>query len=111
MNESALTWLDVTSFEALSPGGYEVLETDDITIAVFNLDGKFFAIEDLCTHDGEELTGGPIEGDQIICPRHGARFCIRSGAALTAPAYQDTRTFPVRLEAGRIQVGVDPDEL
>ncbi|MDH3768790.1 MAG: ferredoxin, partial [Gammaproteobacteria bacterium] len=57
----------------------------------------------------EELTGGPIEGDEIICPRHGARFCLRTGAALTPPAYDDVTVFPVRVENGRIQVLDDRD--
>ncbi len=99
-------WLDVAPAEAIPPGGHEVVETDDEVIAVFNVDGEFFAIEDVCTHDGEELTGGPVEGDQIICPRHGARFCIRTGRALTPPAYEDVRTFPVRIHGGRLQVEV-----
>jgi len=55
------------------------------------------------------LTGGPIDGDQIICPRHGARFCIRTGKALTAPAYEPVATFPTRVHNGMIQVQVDTD--
>jgi 3-phenylpropionate/trans-cinnamate dioxygenase ferredoxin subunit len=97
-------WLDVGSAEEIPDGGYEIVETDEVVIAVFRIDGSFYAIEDVCTHDGEELTGGPIDGDQIICPRHGARFCIRSGKALTPPAYEDLPTFAVRVVDGRVQV-------
>jgi len=97
-------WIDVTAADALSPGDFEVVESGDTLIAVFNINGEFHAIEDICTHDGEELTGGPVEGDEIICPRHGARFCLRTGAALTPPAYEDVTVFPVRVENGRIQV-------
>ena len=100
-------WLDVAAAEDVPPGGFEVLETDDLLVAVFNVDGAYFAIEDVCTHDGEELTGGPIDGDQVICPRHGARFCIRTGKALSAPAYEDVTTFPTRVTDGRIQVRID----
>jgi len=100
-------WLDVAAAADIPPGTHEILETDDEIIAVFNIDGKFFAIEDVCTHDGEELTGGPVEGDQIICPRHGARFCIRTGRALTPPAYEDVPTYPVRVRDGRIEVQVE----
>ena len=78
-----------------------------IVVAVFNIDGSYFAIEDVCTHDGGVLTGGPIEGDQIVCPRHGARFCIRTGEALTAPAFEATARFPVRLNGSDIQVRDD----
>ena len=97
-------WIDVSAEDGLKPGEFEVVESGDTLIAVFNIEGKYHAIEDVCTHDGEELTGGPIEGDEIICPRHGARFCIRTGAALTPPAYDDVTVFAVRLENGRIQV-------
>ena len=46
----------------------------------------FYAIEDVCTHDGGILTGGPVEGDEVVCPRHGARFCVRTGEALGVAA-------------------------
>ena len=97
-------WITVARAEELAPGERRVIEVDDAQIAVFNLDGQYYAIEDVCTHDGGQLTGGTVEGDQIVCPRHGARFCIRTGAALSAPAYEPTRTFPVRVENGQVQM-------
>ena len=100
-------WHDVAMADELKPGGYEVIDVDDLLIAVFNVAGEFYAIEDICTHDGEELTGGPIDNDQIICPRHGARFCLRTGAALTPPAYEAVATFQTRVVDGRIQVRVE----
>ena len=77
-------WITVARAEELAPGERRVI--------------------DVCTHDGGQLTGGTVEGDQIVCPRHSARFCIRTGAALSAPAYEPTRTFPVRVENGQVQV-------
>lgn len=97
-------WITVARADKLKPGTRQVVDIDGSQIVVFNLEGKYYAIEDVCTHDGGQLTGGEVEGDQIICPRHGARFCIRTGAALTAPAYEPTATFPVRIEKGEIQV-------
>jgi 3-phenylpropionate/trans-cinnamate dioxygenase ferredoxin component len=97
-------WVTVAPVDDLKPGTRQVVDVDGSQIVVFNLDGKYYAIEDVCTHDGGQLTGGEVEGDQIICPRHGARFCIRTGAALTAPAYEATATFPVRIENGEVQV-------
>ena len=97
-------WITVARADELKPGARQVVDIDGSQIVVFNLEGKYYAIEDVCTHDGGQLTGGEVEGDQIICPRHGARFCIRTGAALTAPAYEPTATFPVRIENGEIQV-------
>jgi len=97
-------WVTVARVDELVPGTRRLVDVDGAQIVVFNLDGKYYAIEDVCTHDGGQLTGGEVEGDQIVCPRHGARFCIRTGAALTAPAYEPTATFPVRIENGEIQV-------
>ena len=97
-------WITVARAEELAPSERRVVDAGDAQIAVFNLDGQYFAIEDVCTHDGGQLTGGIVEGDQIVCPRHGARFCIRTGAALSAPAYESTRTLPVRVENGEIQI-------
>ncbi|MFT5644598.1 MAG: 3-phenylpropionate/trans-cinnamate dioxygenase ferredoxin subunit [Janthinobacterium sp.] len=102
-----MEWVTVAHAEELTPGTHQVIDVDDTQVMVFNLSGQYFAIEDVCTHDGGKLTGGTVEGDQIVCPRHGARFCLRTGAALSAPAYEPTRTFPVRLEHGMVQVGND----
>ena len=100
-------WVTVARTEELPPGEWRVMDVEGTRIAVFNLNGEYFAIEDVCTHDGGLLTGGVIDGDQIMCPRHGARFSIKTGAALSAPAYEPTATFPVRIEAGAIQVKDD----
>lgn len=70
----------------------------------------YYAIEDMCTHDGGELASGAVEGDEVVCPRHGARFCIKSGKALTPPAYEDVHSFPVRVENGVVQVRDDRDD-
>jgi 3-phenylpropionate/trans-cinnamate dioxygenase ferredoxin subunit len=100
-------WVIVARLEQLPSGKHSVIEVDDTQIVVTNLDGQYYAIEDICTHDGGKLTGGTVEGDQIICPRHGARFCLRTGAALSAPAYEPTRSFPLRIENGVIQIRDD----
>lgn len=100
-------WVAVASESELKPGEVRTVDVDGALIAVFNLGGQYYAIEDVCTHDGGVLTGGKIEGDEIICPRHGARFCIKTGAALTPPAYEPTATFPVRIENGEVQVKDD----
>ncbi|MCP4408435.1 MAG: non-heme iron oxygenase ferredoxin subunit [Gammaproteobacteria bacterium] len=97
-------WIDVVKEEAFMPGTWETVDVDDILIAVFNLNGEFYAIEDICTHDGGTLTGGGIEGKEIICPRHGARFDITTGEVLADPAYEDLPTFSVRVKDGMVQV-------
>ena len=100
-------WVTVARVDELVPGQWRVADVDGTQVVVFNVEGELYAIEDVCTHDGGQLTGGHVEGDQIVCPRHGARFCVRTGEALTAPAYEPTAKFPVRVESGEIQVRDD----
>lgn len=97
-------WIDVAIASELEPGSYRVVDVDDVRIAIFNIDGELFAIEDVCTHDYETLTGGAICGEEITCPRHGAKFNIKTGLALCAPAYEPVAVFPVRIENGVVQV-------
>ncbi len=97
-------WVRVATVSELEPGTFRVVDGDDVMIAVFNIDGAFYAIEDVCTHDYETLTGGPVNGCEITCPRHGARFNIKTGEALCAPAFEPVSTFPVRVEDGVVQV-------
>lgn len=105
------TWLNVTSENALAEGEHECVDTEDGTrILLVRTDAGYYAIENQCTHDGGELDGGPVEGTEIICPRHGARFCLRTGAALTAPAWEDVETHAVRIDNGLVQVWDEPGE-
>lgn len=97
-------WTDVASLTELAPGTSKVVDVDDVMIAVFNVDGELYAIEDVCTHDGGELAGGEVYGDVIECPRHGARFCLKTGEVLEPPAYESVETFPVRIQGGMVQV-------
>lgn len=91
-------WVRVCGRAELLPGEWRVAYDGDTAIAVFNIDGALYAIEDVCTHDGGELAGGPVEGFEVECLRHGARFDVRTGAALCPPAYTPTVVFPVKLE-------------
>ncbi|MEN8260198.1 MAG: Rieske 2Fe-2S domain-containing protein [Pseudomonadota bacterium] len=100
-------WTDVIEIDNLGDGDHVVVDVDGTEIAVFNLKGHYFAIEDVCTHDGAEIASGTLEGDQIICPRHGARFCIKTGAVLSPPAYEDLYCFPLRVQHGVVQVRDD----
>jgi 3-phenylpropionate/trans-cinnamate dioxygenase ferredoxin subunit len=77
---------------------------DGLLVVLVNLDGEFYAIEDVCTHDGGPLGEGELEGSELICPRHGARFDVRTGDALTLPAFEPAPTYEVRLEDGDVLV-------
>ena len=77
---------------------------EDTSVAIFHVDGAYYAMDDVCTHDGGPLAEGPVEGNVIECPRHGARFDIRTGEVLSLPATSPVTTYPVRIENGEIQV-------
>lgn len=98
----------VAKVEELPPGERLFVEIGDVSIVVFNIAGKLFAIGDICTHDDGPLGDGDLDGHQIICPRHGARFDVRNGKVLSLPAVVDIPTYPVRITEDDIEVGV-PD--
>lgn len=99
------TWHNVIAVDKLAQGERAFLDLDDGTrVAVFNLNGDYAAIESMCTHAMFELDDAPVEGDKIICPLHGAQFCLRTGKVCTPPAYEDLKTFPVRIVEGMIQI-------
>ncbi len=100
-------WIDVGAADAVPRSGHRVFEVDGRFIAVYDVGGERYAIEDVCTHDGNPLSDGPVEGLEVICPRHGARFCLRTGAALSPPAYEPVPTFPIEVRAGRLVIGID----
>ncbi|MGH7707403.1 MAG: Rieske (2Fe-2S) protein [Vulcanimicrobiaceae bacterium] len=90
--------------ESIAAGATARVVVDDVEILICNVDGTFYAIEDVCTHDGGELDQGELDGWRIMCPRHGAFFDVRSGAALTPPAILPVRTFPVQLVDGDVTI-------
>jgi 3-phenylpropionate/trans-cinnamate dioxygenase ferredoxin subunit len=100
--------LTVCPVEELPPGEVRVVLAGELAIGVYNAGGELYAIEDRCSHDDGPLAEGDWEPDEYvaICPRHGSRFDIRTGRALTLPAYQPVETFPVFVEDGMIKVRV-----
>jgi 3-phenylpropionate/trans-cinnamate dioxygenase ferredoxin component len=87
-------------------GGKTVVEVGDRLVALFHVGGKYWAIDDLCTHDGGPLAEGELEGYTIACPRHGARFDIRTGRVLSMPATQDTPAHAVKIEGDDVLVKI-----
>lgn len=99
-------YYQVICLDDLIPGERIFIDVDDMAVVIFNIAGDVYAIEDSCTHDDGPLGEGEIEGFEIICPRHGARFDVRDGRALTLPAIEPTRYFPVRVVDNQIEIGV-----
>ena len=95
-------WIRVCAQSELLPGEHKIAYDGDVPIAVYNIDGDLYAIEDVCTHDGGELASGALHGFEVECPRHGARFDVRTGDVLCPPAYEPVAKFPVKIENGSV---------
>jgi 3-phenylpropionate/trans-cinnamate dioxygenase ferredoxin subunit len=91
----------------LPPGGKMLAEVDGRPIAVFNVEGTYYAIDDVCTHDGGPLAEGELDGAEIQCPRHGARFDVRTGKALCFPAFEPVTAHRVELRGDAIYVALN----
>ena len=90
----------------IPPGGKKLAEVGGRAIAVFNVDGSFYAIDDVCTHDGGPLAEGEFQGTEVRCPRHGARFDVRTGKALCFPAFEPVATHAVEVRGGDVYVAL-----
>ncbi|HXS73662.1 MAG TPA: non-heme iron oxygenase ferredoxin subunit [Rhodanobacteraceae bacterium] len=97
-----INWIRVCTIAELLPGEYRIAWDGDTPIAVYNLDGEYYAVEDTCTHDGGELAGGELHGFEVECPRHGARFDLRDGSVTAPPAVVPIASFPVHVENGEV---------
>jgi 3-phenylpropionate/trans-cinnamate dioxygenase ferredoxin subunit len=98
------TWISVFSVDELDNGQHRVIDIDDTEVVIFKVDDDFFAMENICSHDGGEIASGVVENGEIICPRHGARFCIKTGDVKCPPAYEGVESYSVRVENKMVQV-------
>ena len=103
-----LEYVTVARLEELPNGARLRLEIDGQGIALFNVAGSLYAIADVCTHDDGPLADGQLEGLELECPRHGARFDLGSGKALLLPAVVDIPAYPVRVIGDEVQIGLPP---
>jgi 3-phenylpropionate/trans-cinnamate dioxygenase ferredoxin subunit len=94
-------FIKVAKTSDLAPGEKMLVEYEDEDVGLFNIEGTFYAISDVCTHDGGPLVEGTLEGDQIICPRHGARFNVKTGEQ-TMPAFAPVPLYDVKVEGSDI---------
>jgi 3-phenylpropionate/trans-cinnamate dioxygenase ferredoxin subunit len=101
------TWQTVGTLGDIPPERVAVFRIGDHDVAVCNVNGQLYAIDDLCTHDGGSLDQGELEGDEIECPRHGARFNVTTGEAIQLPAFEPVEIHEVCLEGDTVQVGVE----
>jgi 3-phenylpropionate/trans-cinnamate dioxygenase ferredoxin subunit len=99
-------YIEVAPLAELPVGERLFIELDGRPIVLMNISGKIYAIGDLCTHDDGQLGEGELDGYDIICPRHGARFDVRDGRAISLPAVTDTVWYPTRVRDGIIEIGI-----
>jgi 3-phenylpropionate/trans-cinnamate dioxygenase ferredoxin component len=100
------SYVKVAACDELPQGGKKLAEIDGRAIALFHIDDGYYAIDDVCTHDGGPLAEGELSGCEIICPRHGARFDVKTGRALSMPAIEPVTAHSVSVRADGVYVSV-----
>jgi len=106
LDPSKLEYVEIAPLDKIPDGERLFVELGGKSIVLFDLAGKIFAIGDVCSHDNGPVGDGEIEDNEIICPRHGARFDIQTGRATSLPALVDIPAYPVRVVEGIVQIGV-----
>lgn len=106
LEEDKVNYLEIAPASELPNGERLFVDIGDTPVVIFNIAGEYFAIGDVCTHDDGPLGDSDIEEHNVICPRHGAQFDVRSGKAITMPAIVDIPAYPVRIVNGTIEVGI-----
>ena len=99
-------WVDVAAADSVAEGEAKAFQVEATRVAVARANGQLYAVQDLCSHDDGPLGDGTLEEYAIVCPRHGAKFDIRTGVVLAMPAAAPIETFPVMEKDGRIHVAV-----
>jgi len=99
-----MAFVKVGKIQDVPPGSAKVYEVDGRAVAVCNVGGDLFAVDDVCPHDEGSLDQGALEGFEIECPRHGARFDVRSGEVTALPAVLPIDTFKVRLQGDDVEI-------
>ncbi len=105
-DESKAEFLEIAPVSELPNGERLFVDLGDKPIVIFNIAGQFFAIGDVCTHDDGPLGDGDLEGFNIVCPRHGGEFDVRTGKVMQMPAVVDIPAYPVQVKDGMIRIGV-----
>ena len=106
MEQTEETFERVAAADDLAEGGQRLIVVGGRRLLLCRSDGQFFAVENRCTHDHEQLAGGVVRKCTIVCPFHGARFSLKTGAPFGPPAFEPLTTYPVRVVDGQVEVGI-----
>ena len=101
-----MRYIAVCKLEEIPDRGGKMVEIDGLEIALFRIGDQVYALDNECTHAGGPLAEGEIEGEEVICPWHEARFNLKTGKATAPPAFADVQTYPVRVRDGQVEVGL-----
>jgi len=102
-----MMYYPICSKDDLPPGERLFIEIGEAPVVIFNIAGDIYAIADVCTHDDGPLGDGEVEDHEIICPRHGARFDIKTGEVLTLPAVKGVASYHIRVVDDMVEIGVE----
>src|SRR5512147_1556349 len=109
-DDSKVEYLEIAPASELPSGERLFVEAEGKSIVIFNIANQFYAIDDVCTHDDGPLGDGDLEGYNIVCPRHGGEFDVRTGKAVQLPVVVDIAAYPVKVADGMIQVGIPKEQ-
>lgn len=105
--DSQAKYIDVASLAQVSPGHTLKVMTDRGDILLANVEGKIYAVDDMCTHEDSSLSLGCLKGELVSCTLHGSRFSVRSGQPMEEPATEALQRYPVRITRDRIEICLD----
>lgn len=100
-------YVTVATVDEVPPGRGKQVQLGGTTIGLYRLGDRFYAIEDLCTHEMAFLSQGTVLGEMVVCPKHGSRFHIATGRVMSLPAVRSVATFPVRVVGNEVQVSLE----
>ena len=106
VEDSNVEYLDIAPASELPNGERLFVEVESKSLVIFNIADQYFAIGDICSHDDGPVGDGDLEGFNVVCPRHGGEFDVRTGKAVQLPAVVDIPAYPVKVVDGMIQVGI-----
>jgi 3-phenylpropionate/trans-cinnamate dioxygenase ferredoxin subunit len=99
-------WLTIAAIDELPVGERKIIDHEDKHIMLINFAGDFYAIESMCTHAMFELDDAEVENCAVVCPLHGAHFCLKTGEPLSPPAFEPIETYPLRINDGKIEIAI-----